>query len=399
VRSLTTPAGSAVAAPERAVLLHAIRCDANGSGRAGLCASLREVCDCDSLVAAATRHGLLAILHESLQDECPQETLDALRARLRSLHLHNAERNLRLCAHLLVTVGRLGEAGVRAVPFKGPVLAEAVYGDVGMRQFADIDVLVVRDDVRRASDVLASLGFELAHGARKVDDALLQTAECHIGFFHRRSQTTIELHWRTGPRFAYASLPAEDLIADAVPTTLLGRPIDGLTPPDTYLMVCVHAAHHHWDQLEHVATVGRLIDGGAIEDWDQLLDRAAAYGCRRRCLIGAILARRLTGVTLPPVLATATDADHIAAALADEAECRVFDERAVAPGGGVRALIWQSRALDSPGAAARHLVERAITPGVRDWEWVELPPGLRRLYYAVRPVRMAVQYARRGPQS
>ena len=216
MRSLTTPAGSTVAAPERAVLLHAIRCDANGNGRPGLCESLSEVRDCDALVVAARRHGLLAILHHSLQEGCPAESPDGLRTRLRTLHLLNVERNLRISAQLLAVIRRLEGAGVRVVPFKGPVLAEAVYGDVGMRQFADVDILVARDDVRRAGDLLASLGFDLAHGSRRVDDALLQTAECHVGFCHRRSQTTIELHWRTGPRFAYASLPAEDLIAGAL---------------------------------------------------------------------------------------------------------------------------------------------------------------------------------------
>ena len=349
-------------------------------------------------MAAARRHGLLAILHRSVQGKCSGETPAGLRERLRDLYTRNAERNLRISVQLIAVVERLERAGVHVVPFKGPVLAEAVYGDVGMRQFADVDVLVARDDVRRAGDVLASLGFELAHGSRGVDDALLQSAESQAGFCQRTTRTCLELHWRTGPRFAHASLPAEDLIAAAVPATLLGRTIPGLTPADTYLVICVHAAHHLWDQLEHAAALARLIRGGAIEDWPRLLDRAAAYGCLRRCLIGAILARRLTGVALPPEVASAAEADPTAQDLALEAERHLFDERAAAPGGGIRGIVWQSRALDSPGAAVRHLVERAITPGIRDWEWVELPPRLRSLYYVVRPVRMALSYARRGAQ-
>lgn len=399
MRSLRTPTGSIAAAPERAVLLRVIECDANGSGPARLSGSLREVRDGEALVDAARRHGLLALLHHTLRERCPDDVPEALRQRLRRLFLRNAERNLRISAQLLAVIERFEEAGVRVVPFKGPVLAEAVYGDVGMRQYADLDVLVARSDVRRAGELLASLGFGLAHGSRRIDDALLQTAECHAGFHELRSQTTIEVHWRTGPRFANASLPAEDLIAAALRTTLMGRPVDGLSPRDTYLVVCVHAAHHRWDQLEHVVTVGRLIRGGTIVDWRGLLDRAAAYGCRRRCLIGAALARRLTGVSLPAELDSAVDEDPVAVELAHEAEQHLFDVRVPAPSGGVRALVWQSRALDSHAAAVRHLVDRAITPGVRDWEWLELPPGLGGLYYAVRPVRMAVQYARRGPQS
>ena len=378
------------------MLLQAIGCNGDG-GR--MCDRLREVRDGEALLAAARRHGLLAILYRSVQGECSGETAAGLEERLRGLYLRNAERNLRMSAQLIAVVERFEREGVDVVPFKGPVLAEAVYGDIGMRQFADVDILVARDDVRRAGDVLGSLGFELAHGSRTIDDALLQSAECQALFCHRTTSTSLELHWRTGPRFAYASLPAEDLIAVALPATLIGRTIRGLTPADTYLVICVHAAHHLWDQLEHAATLARFIRGGAVDDWPSVLDRAAAYGCLRRCLIGAILARRLTGVVLPPELEDAVSGDPVALVLAGDAERHLFDERAAAPGGGIRGIVWQSRALDSPGAAARHLVERAIMPGVRDWEWVDLPPGLRSLYYAVRPVRMAVQYARRGRRS
>jgi Uncharacterised nucleotidyltransferase len=380
-------------APERAVLLQAIGCNGDGGH---VCVHLREIRDIEALVAEARRHGLLAILYQWVQGTCSGETPAGLQERLRDLYLRNAERNLRISAQLVAVVQRFERARVHVVPFKGPVLAEAVYGDVGMRQYADLDILVARDDMHRAGDVLASLGFELAHGSRTVDDALLQSAECQAAFCHRTNRTAVELHWRTGPRFANASLPAEDLIAAALPTMLIGRTVPGLTPVDTYLVTCVHAAHHLWDQLEHAATLARLIRGGAIDDWPRLLDRAAAYGCRRRCLIGALLARRLTGVALPPELEDASAGDPVALELASDIERHLFDERTAAPGGGIRGIVWQSRALDSRTATVRHLVERAITPGIRDWEWVELPPGLRGLYYVVRPVRMALRYARRG---
>jgi len=43
-------------------------------------------------------------------------------------------------------IASLAEAGVRSAALKGPLLAEAIYGDPGRRLSSDIDLLVILDD-------------------------------------------------------------------------------------------------------------------------------------------------------------------------------------------------------------------------------------------------------------
>jgi hypothetical protein len=45
------------------------------------------------------------------------------------------------------------------VPYKGPVLAAAVYGHLSLRQIRDLDILVHPSEVRPAGELLISQGY------------------------------------------------------------------------------------------------------------------------------------------------------------------------------------------------------------------------------------------------
>jgi hypothetical protein len=70
-------------------------------------------------------------------------------ARLRMQYMMNAARNMKMTAELLRILDALKEAGIKAMPLKGPVLAQQLYGDVALRQFSDLDILVAREDANK----------------------------------------------------------------------------------------------------------------------------------------------------------------------------------------------------------------------------------------------------------
>src|SRR5665648_405861 len=53
----------------------------------------------------------------------------------------------------------LADAGIRALPLKGPLLGERIHGELGARVSADIDLLVAGEDLVAAIEVLSTLGY------------------------------------------------------------------------------------------------------------------------------------------------------------------------------------------------------------------------------------------------
>src|SRR6056297_2612715 len=112
------------------------------------------------LVDLAARHRVMSILYVNL----PKLGLDGRlpedrREYLRAWYLKITGGNMRLRHVLGRVIEVLGAGGVPAVPFKGPVLAQILYGDTVMRPSGDLDVLVPQALAGRAREVLLAAGY------------------------------------------------------------------------------------------------------------------------------------------------------------------------------------------------------------------------------------------------
>src|SRR3989442_3875618 len=110
--------------------------------------------DWEWLLRSRHPQGLLPLLYRRLGSR-PDSVPAAIRGALREGFEANARRALRLTAELLRLHEQLASRGVTVIPYKGPVLAASVYGDLALRPFSDLEFLVHRRDADRAEHVLA----------------------------------------------------------------------------------------------------------------------------------------------------------------------------------------------------------------------------------------------------
>ena len=111
--------------------------------------------EAEGLVGAAREQGLLGLLDEAVEaDAWPAGVRKALREAHHALLLRGV-RQLDLMArvHALFLA-----RGLRVLPLKGAALAETLYGSVGERPMADVDVLAL-DDWTASVRALADAGF------------------------------------------------------------------------------------------------------------------------------------------------------------------------------------------------------------------------------------------------
>ena len=67
--------------------------------------------------------------------------------------------NLEQTAELLRVLRLLQDEGVKVIPFKGTVLARQLYGDLGLRDSCDIDLIVHQQDILAIKRILAAVGY------------------------------------------------------------------------------------------------------------------------------------------------------------------------------------------------------------------------------------------------
>ena len=296
-----------------------------------------------------------------------------------------AARALALTSQLADLVRTLDAAGVLAMPFKGPSLALAAYGELGARDCRDLDVVVAERDIYRARGALVGAGYVARHGTSPAQERAVLRSFGHFEFARVGAPAHVELHWRfASPRYPW-SLPVAEVLARSRRRALGGVTFAVAEPHDAVLLQCMHGARHQWQQLEWLVALREQIRREQL-DATTLLERAGRHGSRRALLLGMGLLRDVLGADLDAHLLRAIAADATLGPLAGKV--REGLHRTAAGDSLAEPDLLNARLMERPGNRVRYLLHSIFAPTIREWEVVRLPDALLPLYYPLRLARV-----------
>jgi hypothetical protein len=337
---------------------------------------LREGIDSQRLLALAERHRLLPLLYFNLKRVgVPAGSLavwSALEVRFRQ----NATRILAVTANLLAVLDAFEERAIPVVPFKGPVLAQRLYGSLALRPSGDLDILIRREDYPAARALLLERGYQPRHVLPPGGEAFLLRSR-YAEVFDRPDSATVELHWGFTNGDIGLSLALDELLPRTESLAIGGRTVSVLADDDLLLVLCVHGAKHCWDRLEWICGVGDLIRSSRSLAWAPLLERARERGVGRMLLLGAALAHELVEAPLPPYVLAEIRRDHrVPAAVAGVRRILAGDPIDTEREGSLASDIFRFHLRERLRDRLRFVLYRLTTPSTPE-EWTVLTVGDR----------------------
>jgi hypothetical protein len=284
---------------------------------------------------------------------------------------------------------------VRVIPYKGPVLAQAAYGDLGLRSFSDLDLLISADDFARAVEALAEVGYR---PSREIDPAV-ERLWLRMGYERSfdgvAGKNLVELQWNFLPYFYAVDFRAggfgfEELAARAGSVALGDADEDGvpcLSAEDSLLALCLHGAKHLWTRLIWVADIAESLRGPGI-DFAVVVTRARAMGIVRILGVSVWLAEHLLEAAVPSGAGELIARDPAVPLLGEECAARLrvggtYDFESTEY---FRQIV---KLREQAGDRWRLMWRLVWTPGPGDVMAVALPEAMFPLYRTVRVGRLA----------
>ncbi|MBS1913386.1 MAG: nucleotidyltransferase family protein [Bacteroidetes bacterium] len=377
--------------PEIELLLLLLRAD-DGARIGRLAASGPEW---DAVLRFAFRHRLVPMLHHRLQAAGAPDLPDSFREAVREQAEANARNNLLLAGELIGVLALLGRSGLKALPLKGPLLAQDLYGSLSMRSYSDIDLLVRTADAARSIELLRGLGYRPRPELPAAGEEAYRRYEYDRSMENTANGAHLELHWRLLERTIAFPLDEEELWALLREGSFAGAPAMAMPDHVQLLFLAAHGAKHAWSILGWTLDVARLAGKDGLE-WDQLAALARDGGCQRLLHVALALAGELWGLELPERFATRLMADTAAADIAGS----ILE----------RSLVRMQEEISSREEARCYLSMRErlrdrvrfrwlwlVTPNLADRRALRFPAVLSFLYIPARPLRLAWRaFARRG---
>lgn len=341
--------------------------------------------DWEAVVEFANRHKLDLLFFKLLRDRSSNEVPEAVSRTLETRFEGTRRRNLSTSAELLDIVDALETQNVRVLAYKGPVIASRAYGDVSLRRYVDLDLLVPPSERERAISVLEARGFEQQTRYKHLFESVLK---------HRETGTLIDLHTQVVPKDFPFELPVDELFDRRTAVDIGGRTVPTFEKADAVMVHVVHGTKHCWYQAEWLLAVASLVSQISLSP---LLDRAREVGCDRMLLCALELVDRLLGADTPVpadgLPAAQTDTTEIVRAVADDmvqwihAPEWATDERS-----HLAMIRLQMQLFPNWKRQCQFLINTATLPQENDREFVSLPSWLTPLYRVIRPFRLAYAY-------
>jgi len=371
---------------ESRILCACARTQLSPEDDAGLADLLARPVDWNALFTLGRRHRMIPFLHTNFKRLGEGGVPGEVSEKLRSWFEQIASRNLLMTAALVRVLKKLNHDGIPVLAFKGPVSSYSLYGNLGLREFNDVDVIVHKNMLHRARRTLLGLGLQSATRLSENQERALSRFRNELSFSMDDGVFHVDLHWHLLVHHLRTLPDDEDVWRRSERVNLAGVGIRTLSATDLLSYFCARAAVDMWTTLCRIFDIAETARVLSVDGWSDVLTRADRVGKRRMMLVGLLVAHDLLNAPVPAkIINEAYDIPPVVQ-MATRARSDMFRSDYQFPGPIVHNLCLVA-ALDTVRERLRFLSFLPFSPGPHDIAVADLPERLWFLYRLIRVIR------------
>ncbi len=228
--------------------------------------------DINTLIALANQHGILPLIYKSLKKLLQSNSIldtnhSTLLADFKTAYTQIAQRNILMSAELIRIMKLLERNNIKALAFKGPTLSQIAYGDITLRQFGDLDILIKKENLNEIDLILKKSNYQRVLQLTKKEEALWIKYAHDIGFYHPNKNIMLELHWKMMLEQHPIQLNNINFFDKIQQIELNRNLIATFSTENLLIYLCIHGSKHLYERLEWVIDIDRLIRNNKV-DWN-----------------------------------------------------------------------------------------------------------------------------------
>ena len=353
-----------------------------------------EIRNWGNIISLATRHGILPLVYKAIKEISTQDGSTIPPAYINELKAHYmgiSQRNMLMSAELIRIMKLLKENNIDALAFKGPALSQMAYGDITLRQYVDLDILVDEADAYEAGKLMSENGHSpILPLSILSNKTCLHTAK-DFSLMSKGGVHT-ELHWRLFEKKYNISLLSCASEQKCQTVSINGTAVKTLQNELLLVYLCLHGAKHAFGRIEWICDIDRLIRSSEV-DWDAAISLAEQSHSKRSFYLGLSLAHTLLHTPLPEILVLSIE-DETIQTLHTLTLSQMMNKKAGKSDfeKNRETFSFQSKLFDTKLDMLRFRFSTFLKISTTDCQTFTLPEHLKLLYIILRPVRLGSVY-------
>lgn len=341
-----------------------------------------EDLDWEYLINMASYHRFKPILYWQLEHVCSQRIPDEIACALKNYYECNVRKNLLMWGELLKILKKFDENEIKAIPYKGPILALMAYDNLSLREFDDLDLYVILKDISKVKNILPSLGYELLSQLKKSQEIVYIKFQREFKFINKFSNVLVELKWKFPvPSFSFKIDPNTIFISGTEIIELNNSKIETLSPEYLLILLSIHNAGHYWPYLSWICDISQLLMSQKFFDWSKVIDTASKLGVIRILNINLLLSSDLFGLKIPDDVLTQLNQDNNGKAVSEQIKRNLFSNKELNLGDKI---ILRLKIRENTINKLKDFFKLILTPTSDVITSTQLPYHLYFVYYLLR---------------
>ena len=284
------------------------------------------------------------------------------------------------------------ENNIRVVPYKGVTFASRYYGNLGLREFSDIDLFIYEKDILTLKKLFLGLGYVPQNNFTAAQEAAYFKISCEYNFTFYSADNKmlfhVEPHYRSNDLYdGIGFLTLEDCEDTLQKVDFNNITIQTLSVEDNFLIIMTHhGAKEAWSRLKYLIDIYAIIkkEQNTI-NWEVLLEKAAKLHATTSLLIGLGMIYELFDIALPPSVISRFKNPKIVALVENRYKNLNGDYGAYST---YRLALFKLKSIDGWANKLKNVFLKLTIPNSADLAFVNLPPHFFFLYIFIRPIRV-----------
>jgi hypothetical protein len=211
---------------------------------------------------------------------------------LKSHYTNNLKRNLQLFSETIRISELFSRAEIPHIVFKGAILSYTLWGDISMRQFGDIDILIEKERIDEAVALLEKEGYRQRED--EVPPYLRERwREVHkeVELLHMDKKIDIDLHYDLLDGDCPLSSPVDMIWRERRTIDVGTGRLDTISPEWNAVYLSIHGSRHIWQRIGWISDLDTLLRRKDL-DWDRIAEIYDLHGFGEMVLFGFAVCRR-----------------------------------------------------------------------------------------------------------
>lgn len=354
----------------------------------------------NGLINLAHQHGILPLVYKTLKKISSTTELQGnsltpqILTELKQHYTAISQRNMLISAELIHIMKLFKENNIESLAFKGPALSEMVYGDITLRQYGDLDILIKKKDRTKMVELMKKEGYMPEIILKKSTLKTFFNSVNVIGFSNASNGVRIEIHWELLSKNYAIDWDEKNLWSTKQSRKINQHEIPVLTTEQLLLYICAHGSKHLFERLEWICDIDRTVKSSSDIDWKPIINEAEKLGIKRMLYLGLSLSQLFFGLQLPEIIQKHIEKDSEVPKLISrviEVNFSYTSQQEKSYSSFSLLLSMRENLCDK----LRFTWRGIFSPKFDDFVFVQLPKYLTFLYPVVRPYRLLTKYFNR----